>query len=417
MSQNKKLRMMVYGVLVCALFNACLRISENGMTSLYRIFSPIIMLFVLRRINNDVRKSIIFIAFVFIYNIIISAVFYSNVSFDTIIFVIYVLFIYFIVRYLKDSDEFFDRNFWNFLHGITVMTLILCWLQFLIRIPYPYLKLAAKPGVNVFMSNENEIAEPLGCMLVLYAYRAWFCKHKKDWFWIVNIMFLLFINDAKLTMIGVFIALVCFGLFKIHTSNVFKKHLKWSAFLIITLTVVLFGIVIVFWVNPVLPFRNYQISIRELLFDSMIHIISLEPLPGVGGSLIDRTNAIVYGLQELIRTRLWGIGIGNSVRMLEQPQYTLLTAKSMHNIAMQFLVELGYVAIWTYYKIICWLIKKFKTVNGKRIGILQIVFSISVIFISSQSSIGILSNYYFWMILFYVALMSENCFEGLVKIR
>ena len=291
---------------------------------------------------------------------------------------------------------------------VTIVSIILCWIQFFIRIPYPYLELAQDPGVNIFMSNENEIGEPLGFMLVIYLYRFIFCKCKHDILIICNILFFLFVNDAKLTMIGIFVAVIGLLIFKIYTTKLFPRHVNWRVFLLMLIAIIIAFIAAIIFFNPTLVFRDYHISIYDLLLNSVINIFKLTPLPGAGGSLIDRTNAIIYGLIELKKTYFLGIGLGNSVTMLAMPEYTLRTAKSMHNIIMQFLVEFGVLAFYVYFKIILWIIKSIKTVFKRKINILKIVFAISFIFISSQSSIGILSNYYSWMTIFFVAFISKD---------
>ena len=164
-------------------------------------------------------------------------------------------------------------------------------------------------------------------------------------------------------------------------------------------------IVLLIVVNPSFKFRDYSISVDELVFDNIKRIITLDLIEGNGGSMMDRTNAIIYGLMELRRSKFFGIGWGNSVTMLAMPEFHLATAKSMHNIIMQFLVEFGFLAIFVYYKIVRWLISAVKRINENHFFIAKIVFAISFIFISSQSSVGILSNYYTWIVFFYVFLI------------
>ena len=165
--------------------------------------------------------------------------------------------------------------------------------------------------------------------------------------------------------------------------------------------------ILVIW-NPTLIFRNYKINLSDLLFNKIKEIILLKPTLGSGGSLVDRTNVIIFGLIELKNTFFLGIGWGNSILMLEKPQYYLMTAKSMHNIIAQFLTEFGIVAIVVYGIIVRNMWKGLKRVRLASIYILKITFVISFIFISSQSSVGILSNYYMWISVFYVIFLRPD---------
>ena len=107
-------------------------------------------------------------------------------------------------------------------------------------------------------------------------------------------------------------------------------------------------------------FRDYPISVRELIFKPIGNIIKLQKVPGSGGSMIDRTNAIIYGMNELVHSHFAGIGLGNSVTMLAKPEYHLLTAKSMHNLFFQIICEAGILGIGLYVYFFIWGIKNTK---------------------------------------------------------
>ena len=107
---------------------------------------------------------------------------------------------------------------------------------------------------------------------------------------------------------------------------------------------------------------------------------------------------------ELKKTAFLGIGWGNSIDMLEMPEYQLMTAKSMHNLIFQFLTEFGLFAIVCYVFLFVWVIKCVKNIEKDNINIMRVAFAVSFVLVSSQSSVGILSNYYMWMVVFYIAL-------------
>ena len=80
----------------------------------------------------------------------------------------------------------------------------------------------------------------------------------------------------------------------------------------------------------------------------------------------------------------------------------------MHNILFQFLAECGYFAMVVYYLIGKFIVKCFKTISKNRINLLKATFFVSFIFISSQSSVGILANYFTIMVVIYIALLDEG---------
>lgn len=397
---------MLYSLLVFAVLNATLRFTESGMTTLFRILAPFVFLFVIYSDFKAYKKDITVILLAVAYSIAVSLIFYHHIAVDMLAFLMYLFVLYIFTKHMYRTDRYFEKNFWDFLNIITICTLILCWIQYFVRVPYPFLNLAHDPGVNVFMSNENELAEPLCCMLLIYLFAVLFRRKWKYLLLIANILFFTYINDAKMCLIGIAAGICMMGLFFLYTI-IRKKSMKAARVYAIGVpTLLVVAVVLLIVVNPSFKFRDYSISVDELIFDNIRRIITLDLVEGSGGSLMDRTNAIIYGLMELRESMFFGIGWGNSVTMLAKPEFQLVTAKSMHNIVMQFLVEFGFLAMFVYYKIVRWLIKAVKKINESPFNIAKIVFAISFIFISSQSSVGILSNYYTWIVFFYVFLIS-----------
>ena len=192
----------VYLGLIFSILNACLRLTDSGATSIYRLYSPVVIIFILYANGKAYAKDIFVMGGAFLYSGIVSLIFYQHISINMWVFAFYIFFLYILVKYLFLSDSCFEDNFWGFLHGVTVVSMVLAWIQFFVRIPYPYLELAHPPGVNIFMGNENELAVPWGCMFNIYLYKTIFEKKKRFIVILINILFFLFINEAKLTLIG-----------------------------------------------------------------------------------------------------------------------------------------------------------------------------------------------------------------------
>lgn len=390
----------LFSLLVFAIGNASIRLSSGGMTSFFRIIAPVIVVLILLQNLNKLSKSLIVILIGIIYSVIASVVGYGTIMYEYIVFVFYIYAIYIIVFDVRKNVINFEEFFWKFLHSITTVTLILAVIQYFIRIPYPYVALPSRNGVNLFMSNENELALPLGMISLIYFHKILFEKRRIYIPWLIAIFGLIFINDAKLTLLGCVLGYMVLVFFYI------RKKIKMSprVFVILSILFITFGVFVLYVLNPNIVFRDYSINMKDLIFSSIEKIFKLEPLEG-GGSMVDRTNAIIFGIKELIKSNLLGIGWGNSVTMLSMSEYDLVSANSMHNIVFQFLCEMGIYAFIVYIFFIKVLVKNIGNVRRDDNCVLKATAIIAFVIISAQSSIGILSNYYMWIILFYIAFL------------
>lgn len=275
------------------------------------------------------------------------------------------------------------------------------------RFTFPFVSLPVERGVNLFFSNENELAAPLAALGIVYIFTFYFMKRKQDGIKFICIMLILFINDAKLCVIGVSLALMIIFFAFLFSKKCLKRQMTGVLKACLVISILLTIICLLTFFEVEFWFRDYKINLGELIINSWKAIIQGKTI-SQGGSIADRTDAIVYGLLELKNSWFLGIGWGNSVYMLTLPQYKLLTAKSMHNILAQFLCEFGFLAILVYMYVLNRLSFQLKRVNKNWISFLKIVYAISFIFISSQSSIGILSNYMLWAITIYIIFLDSN---------
>lgn len=400
---------LVYLLLIFALLNAPLRLSENGMTSLFRIFSIIPFFLILVNNYKKYKKLLLIFTFAMVYSFIVSITFYEHISWDQNVFILYdfVLLILILYLYIKDSN--FDSHFFQFLNIVVVVTLLAAVMQYYTGYNVPYVETSRGQPVGVYLSNGNELSSALCCMFIIYIYLV---IQKKQYKYLLHsflILFIAYINDAKLSLMGAFIAMVILFIYHLNTNGFFKK-LSSKSFLKMMVFFVIIMIAALYLINPSLKVRDYNISLRELIFDAVFSILQGKEL-NVIGSIHDRTSAIIYGMCELKNTFFFGIGAGNSIVMLQMPQYSLPYAKSMHNILFQFLAEFGFVAITAYIILFRKVIDWFVSIKKSGVYLLKGAFCVGFIFISSQSSVGILSNYYTILVLFYVFLLKSEDFS------
>lgn len=401
-------RIVIFSILVFSIVNATLRFTDSGMTSVYRLVSPFLFVLIMFLHWKWFKREIVIVAIGIIYGLTVSIIFYGHISFDMWVFLAYLCILYAIVRIFYFTSIDFASEFFRFLNVVTICTLVLCWLQYFVRVPYPFLHVPNDPGVNVFMSNENELAAPFACMFAVYMYKILFERKWKYIPIVINIAFFVYINDAKLSLIGMALTIVVyvlFGLYILLSKKFGISATKFNISLIITSVIL---IVLIIIINPEIKFRDHVFSIKQLILNEILDIITLNPTYGSGGSMIDRTNAIIFGIIELKKTMFFGIGWGNSMVMLQKPEYLLMTAASMHNIVFQFLVEFGIYSIICYCALIVWLIRCIKNIRSDKTSIMKVAFAVGFIFTSSQSSVGILSNYYVWLVVFFVAFAGKS---------
>lgn len=397
----------LYLLLLMAFANASLRLNASGYSTLYRLIAPLFVFNIIIVECRKLTKTLVFFAFLIIYSLMVSVLIYHNVFMNYHVNLIYVMAVYLIVFRIRELQPDFDDTFFRFLDVSTIIILVLAYLQMVVRVAYPFVSIPVnRTAVNLFFSNENELAQPLACMAIIYMVRHFVKGERKYLFRTIIIVILLFLVDAKLCLLGVItggvITAVYVGLYK-KKGKQRGGHKK----LLIGLLMMFIFVAVLSSLNIDLIFRDYNININELILDYINRILTLDSFTSGGGSMIDRTNAIIFGLIELKKSFFFGIGFGNSTHMLSFPQYRLLTAKSMHNIFFQLICEYGYIAIIGYFLIGKSIYHNIK-VNTNWQNVLKLVYCIAFIFISSQSSIGILSNYMTWTITFYIALFNNR---------
>lgn len=397
-----------YFVLFLAFANDSFRFTSSGLTSFYRLVSPFLIFFLLTRgIKIYINAFKVFFIFA-VYSLVISLIYYNQIQYEYYFFAGYLLIEYMIIRYLKEKmGRTFDKNFFIFLDKIGTLLIIVGFFQMFYRFTFPFVSLPVERGVNLFFSNENELAAPLAALGIVYIFTFYFMKRKQDGIKFICIMLILFINDAKLCVIGVSLALMIIFFAFLFSKKCLKRQMTGVLKACLVISILLTIICLLTFFEVEFWFRDYKINLGELIINSWKAIIQGKTI-SQGGSIADRTDAIVYGLLELKNSWFLGIGWGNSVYMLTLPQYKLLTAKSMHNILAQFLCEFGFLAILVYMYVLNRLSFQLKRVNKNWISFLKIVYAISFIFISSQSSIGILSNYMLWAITIYIIFLDSN---------
>lgn len=156
------------------------------------------------------------------------------------------------------------------------------------------------------------------------------------------------------------------------------------------------------WLQGVtLSVGDAEFNLTQLFIDPFDRIYNLKPY-GLGGSIFDRTDALIYAISSFHSTAWLGLGPGGTVYMLSLPDYELLTAKSLHNALAEFFFEFGPVALLVMY----FAFRKFWSAlvsirpSAHQKAILAFVAAAPLLSVSQSS--GFISNYSFWLTVFLV---------------
>jgi teichuronic acid biosynthesis protein TuaE len=309
-----------------------------------------------------------------------------------------ILNIFLITYYFVRANN--SYKFYNFLKFFAIFSIIIAILELIFNFRLPNTAIYFDGSVSAFNWNQNE----LGTALIAFVPLLLVFEQSKTFKMtlIFIFIFIFFINDSKLTLIGLIV-----GLFFYFLKNYILDLNKFIKVIFVLLVPFTISILIVLpYDQIIIPFKNYNISLDGLLIEPLKKIINLEPFPDFGASIQTRANAIIYGVIELKNSYFLGIGSGNSLLMLGKPEYSLKSAKSMHNLPIQLIVEHGIIILFLFIAIFINFVKLLYKQNLSKVKFILFI-SIPTIFIGSMSSsVGIFSNYFFLSSLFFIILLN-----------
>ncbi len=382
-------------MLLLAFLHAVLRSSPESSFSVYRMLLPLSLLLIsMKNYRQTIFYYVVFVILI-LYNLLLTYVYCNQYTHFSVMVLHYVsLFnIFLIVKYLYEKYGF--EQLYNFFKAFFFLSIIVALFEYVIGFRLPNTAIYEDGSVSAFNWNQNELGTTLFSFFILYL-----IYEKNSIIKVLTIcvyFFLNFVNDVKIVLIvsllGVFLYL-----YQVWFSKRVKYILNFfGVFLIFVLFILPYDKIFV-------SFRDYEISLETLLVRPIEHIFTLAPFPDLGESISTRANAVIYAIQEFINSNFMGIGIGNTLVMLEKPEYHMKAAKSIHNFPVQILVENGVVVLLLYLGIFAKFIKVMWK-NTTKENILAYVAIPSFFFGSMGSSVGIFSNYFYMSCLFFIILI------------
>ena len=87
----------LYILLVLAIGNASLRLGSDGMSSFFRLLSPLFAILIFARRYKKLASSLLILLFGTVYSIFVSMIGYGTISYEYLVFVAYIYIVYIIV--------------------------------------------------------------------------------------------------------------------------------------------------------------------------------------------------------------------------------------------------------------------------------------------------------------------------------
>lgn len=372
-------KLLFFSFLFIGYLNATLRPNLESNITLFRVLLPVFFLFSFVLFKTTMIKCVIVIFIFFIYGVFTAMVMSSFENFNVVYFLHYSTLIFLAFLTFAMIRRFGIHSLYTHLKLVYVLMIALAILQFFY--PYELPNTLYRLTLNIYYWVENDFSTALAAFIPFLLVD----RNKKILNWILAFLGVLIIiyNSSRIALLSI----LFFVIFKL------LNRFGWAGYTLSAIAVFFLFII----------FKDYKLegnSIYQMLVDPFGHIFSLTTYSQVG-SIFDRTNALIFGLIELIKSYGFGIGPGNGTLLFEQPEYYLVTAQSMHNFVAQIIVEYGWLMLiaLAYFIVKSYNIRRRLDIRVKDDRLLYIYF-VTMSLASLTQSEGLFSNYYFFVSVF-----------------
>lgn len=378
-----------------AAWNAVLRPSSVIPVTPYYILMPIVLTLLIIRAHYA-RKWIIWFVVFATYGVAIGVAFGVPFSMQMAQLLKYAQLVTFLLMltWLYRTAPTSPVGLRELVSVLTVMVFAIAGLQFFTGFEFPtVVNEESSLWLNTYFYTPNDLALFLCgvfCLVLCSNYSLW----RKSVFFIaffaINIR-----NDAKAAVLASIIMILCYIFLKICD----RFRVRPIGGLLSIIFLALFAVINVG--DASFKLADSDFDFFQLFLDPFERIYNLDPY-NLGGSIFDRTDALIYSIEAFNSMAWFGLGPAGSVYNLSLPNYELLTAKSLHNAVAEVFFEFGPVSLVLFYL----LLRPFNNaLISQRISSQQICLvcfiAASPLLSVSQSS-GFISNYAFWLTAFLI---------------
>lgn len=368
-------KLLLYTFLITGYLNTILRVNEESNITLFRILLPLALFYLFIKSQEKFTKLLIILIVLLLYGILNSYLISQYNSFNFIYFLHYftLIFLAFLVWFIVEKFGVF--SLYTHLRAIYIVMIILSLFQFLTDFEFPNTHYLGT--INIYYWVDNDFAAALAAFIPFL----WVSPDKRSSNRLLAILGVIIIayNSSRIALLSI----VFFAIF------ISLNRFRWVGYILAA----------TFSAMILLLLKDYKLggdSLYQLIVDPFRHIFMLEPYHGKWGSVYDRTNALIFGIKEIINTWGFGVGPGNATAMLQLPEYNLATAESMHNFTAQIFVEYGWLMMSFIFLAVIAVYKQRKKLEIKRNSEL-VVYLVTMALASLSQSEGLFSNYYFFI--------------------
>lgn len=378
-----------------ASWNAVLRPSLSIPITPYYLLMPIVMLLLIIRVHYARRWIIWFVGFAS-YGVAVGTAFGVPFYMQMAQLLKYAQLVTFILMltWLYRTDSSSAAGLRGLVGALTALVFAIAGLQILTGFEFPtVVNYESGLWLNTFFYTPNDLALFLCgvfCMVLCGNYSLWRKAVFFGFFFAINIR-----NDAKAAILAAIIMIATYFFLIICIKSRMRPIIGLLFFIIFALFVVVnVG-------DKNIEVADSEFNFLQLFIDPFERIYNLDPY-NLGGSIFDRTDALIYSIEALKSMAGLGLGPAGSVYNLSLPNYELLTAKSLHNAIAEIFVEFGPVALVVFYL----LLKPFNNalmnqrLSSQKICLVCFVAASPLLSVSQSS--GFISNYAFWLSAFLI---------------
>lgn len=381
----------LYGMLLLACLNPVLRPALDLPITPYYVLVPFIAVVVL---GASARLRVLAVAAgAFFFLVLLLGMLADtplSVQLPQLLKYVQLLVLFAMLYLLRQSDPHFVSRCRRLVIGVALLAFAIAGLQGVWHFEFPtVVNEESSAWLNTFFFTPNDLALFLAPVLVLVVLGRGSALFKV--LFIVAFIVLNVRNDAKAILIAAGLMLLVLACVKVG------RALRLPPTLLIAAVAVLAVVGVLNYADAAFEFNEQEVSALELLVDPLQRLWQLEPY-NLGGSIFDRTDALIYALTELKAHHWLGLGPGGSVYVLSLPRYELLTAMSLHNAVAELAIDLGPVFALPLLIVLLRVIARVSRRGAYDTrDVARAAMVIALPFLAVSQSSGYISNYAFWV--------------------
>jgi hypothetical protein len=380
----------LYLLLLAACFNAVLRPPSGLPVTPYYLLSPLVGFWLLH-VSSRARAGAVLLTLTCCYGLVVGVAAGTPLALMTLQILKYAqLFVLLgLLAWLRATDRRFEQRIRRVLALFLAATLAFAALQAAIGAELPAVT-NEESGLwlNTFFYTPNDLALFL-CAMLLLAWTSpapWLAKAG-----LVAAIFALNVrNDAKAILIAGLLMLGVMG------CGWLARKLRLRLLSVVMGALGLVLVAVLTYAEVGVTLNEQEVTPLNLVLDPLQRITALDPYD-LGGSVFDRTDALIHAIAALSENSWLGLGPGGSVHVLTLPQYELLTAKSLHNAVAELVIDLGPWFLLPFILATAHVVAAAARRGASTRSVARLSLLVGLPFLAVSQSSGYISNYAFWV--------------------